>query len=112
MRVEATAEVCWKGAGTRGEVALAGRYNRSYTLVMKTAISIPDEVFEAAERIAARKNMSRSQLYSQAVADWVERHRDDRVTEALDAVYGVDEEAGKLDAEVEALQLRSIRRQR
>ena len=91
---------------------LATGYNHSYTQLMKTAISIPDDVFEAAERIAARKNMSRSQLYSQAVADWVERHRDDRVTEALDAVYGVDEEAGALEAEVEMLQLRSIRRKR
>jgi metal-responsive CopG/Arc/MetJ family transcriptional regulator len=79
---------------------------------MKTAISIPDELFEAAERIAARKNMSRSQLYSQAVAEWVERHRDDRVTEALDAVYSADEEAGALEAEVETLQLHSIRRRR
>jgi metal-responsive CopG/Arc/MetJ family transcriptional regulator len=83
---------------------------------MKTAISIPDQVFEAAERLAARRKMSRSELYSRAVADWVERHRDDRVTEALDALYGPHPQGTRsttsgLDAELQALQVRSVRRQ-
>jgi metal-responsive CopG/Arc/MetJ family transcriptional regulator len=79
---------------------------------MKTAISIPDSVFEAAERLAARRKMSRSELYSLAVADWVERHRDDRVTEALDALYGVDSPTSTLDADLHALQLHTLRKQR
>jgi metal-responsive CopG/Arc/MetJ family transcriptional regulator len=84
---------------------------------MKTAISIPDSVFEAAERLAARRKMSRSELYSLAVADWVERHRDDRVTEALDALYGPDSHGtqsttGALEADLQALQLRSLRKPR
>lgn len=56
---------------------------------MKTAVSIPDEVFEEAERLAGRLQTSRSQLYARALAEFVARHDDDRVTAAMDAV--VDE---------------------
>jgi metal-responsive CopG/Arc/MetJ family transcriptional regulator len=96
---------------------LAQEYNHGYTHHVKTAISIPDSVFEAAERLAARRKMSRSELYSLAVADWVERHRDDRVTEALDALYGADSSGSDtstsvLDADLQGLQVHSLRRQR
>ena len=50
---------------------------------MKTAVSIPDDVFEEAERLARRMKKSRSELYSRAVADFVARHAQDRVTEAM-----------------------------
>jgi metal-responsive CopG/Arc/MetJ family transcriptional regulator len=53
---------------------------------MKTAISVPDDVFEEAERVARRLKKSRSELYSQAVAEYVARHATDRVTEAMDRV--------------------------
>lgn len=55
---------------------------------MKTAISIPDRVFDAAERVAKRLGISRSELYARAVERFVHEHRGDRVTEALDRVYG------------------------
>lgn len=52
---------------------------------MKTAISIPDDVFERAERTAARLGWSRSQLYTRAVAAFlVADGSDDPVTGALD----------------------------
>lgn len=54
---------------------------------MKTAISIPDEVFAEADRLARRLNQSRSQLYSRAVREYVARHSSDDVTAALDALY-------------------------
>lgn len=57
-----------------------------YTLGMKTAISVPDEVFEAAERLARRQSRSRSELYSAAVREYVARHAPDEVTAALDRV--------------------------
>ena len=79
---------------------------------MKTAVSIPDSVFEAAERLAARKGLSRSELYSRAVAEWIDRHRDDRVTEALDAVYGLDEASVAVDPVIQSLQVRSVRSRR
>jgi predicted transcriptional regulator len=53
---------------------------------MKTAISVPDEVFEQADNLAKRLKMSRSQLYSRALSEYVARHAPDEVTEALDRV--------------------------
>jgi len=53
---------------------------------MKTAISIPDDVFAEAERLAVELGQSRSQLYSRAVREYVARHSADAVTAALDAV--------------------------
>ena len=50
---------------------------------MKTAISIPDDLFEEAERLARRKKMSRSEVYKRALADYVACHEADSVTEAM-----------------------------
>jgi len=57
-----------------------------YPLGMKTAISIPDDVFAGAERLAHRMNRSRNEVYSAAVREYVARHSDDAVTEAMNAV--------------------------
>jgi len=53
---------------------------------MKTAVSIPDDVFEGAERLARRTKKSRSQLFSDAVKEYVARHSPEDVTEAMDRV--------------------------
>jgi predicted transcriptional regulator len=53
---------------------------------MKTAISIRDDVFEEAERLAKRLKTSRSQLYTRALAEFLARHDDDRITEAMNTV--------------------------
>jgi predicted transcriptional regulator len=55
---------------------------------MKTAISIPDDVFADAERLARALKKSRSQLYCRALREYVARHAADQVTEALDRVCG------------------------
>ena len=54
---------------------------------MKTAISLPDDLFADADRLAAQVGMSRSQLYATALAEFLARHRDADVTAALDRVY-------------------------
>ena len=51
---------------------------------MKIAVSVPDDVFEEAERLARRTKRSRSEVYSRALAEYVARHAPDRVTEAMD----------------------------
>jgi metal-responsive CopG/Arc/MetJ family transcriptional regulator len=51
---------------------------------MKTAVSIPDEVFQGAERLARRTKKSRSQLFSDAIREYVARHAPDEVTDAMD----------------------------
>jgi predicted transcriptional regulator len=53
---------------------------------MKTAVSIPDDIFMKAERLARRMKKSRSQLFSNALADYVARHEPDQVTEAMNQV--------------------------
>jgi predicted transcriptional regulator len=53
---------------------------------MKTAISIPDELFDDAERLARALKKSRSRLYGDAVREYVARHSADEVTEALDVI--------------------------
>lgn len=75
---------------------------------MKTAISIRDEVFESAERTAKDLGISRSELYTKAVGEFVERHADERVTERLNAVYGEDPSTSALDDRLEALQFLSL----
>lgn len=73
---------------------------------MKTAISIPDRLFEAAERLAKRLGMSRSELYSKAVASYVDAKRSLGVRERLDAVY--EAESSRLDDDVASMQSGSI----
>jgi metal-responsive CopG/Arc/MetJ family transcriptional regulator len=53
---------------------------------MKTAVSIPDDVFESAERLARRTKKSRSRLFSDAVREYVARHTPAEVTETLNRV--------------------------
>ncbi len=53
---------------------------------MKTAISIPDPIFQSAERLARRMKKSRSQVYSEAVEEYAVRHDPDLVTEQINAV--------------------------
>lgn len=53
---------------------------------MKTAISLPDEVFEEAERLASRLKVSRSELYAKALQDFVRRHSPDAITDAYDLI--------------------------
>ncbi len=54
---------------------------------MKTAISIPDDVFTEAEALARELKQSRSQLYSRAVKEYVARHSSDSITAALNDLY-------------------------
>jgi metal-responsive CopG/Arc/MetJ family transcriptional regulator len=68
-------------------------WRRGYTSGMKTAVSIPDEVFQEAERLAAELKSSRSQLYSRAVREFIARHSADRITVALDAVCATESES-------------------
>ncbi len=53
---------------------------------MKTAVSLPDRVYRDAERYARRTRKSRSQLYAEALAEYLARHAPDEVTEDMNAV--------------------------
>jgi predicted transcriptional regulator len=53
---------------------------------MKTAVSVPDDLFAQADRLAERSRRSRSEVYSAALREYVARHAPDEVTAGLDAV--------------------------
>ena len=65
---------------------LVTRQAMSYTAGMKTAVSLPDDVFREAERQARRTRKSRSQLYAEALAEYLARHAPDEVTQAMNGV--------------------------
>jgi predicted transcriptional regulator len=74
---------------------------------MKTAVSIPDDVFADAERLARRLKTSRSRLYSKALAEYIARHSTNDVADALDRVV---EEVGDTDAPFSSTAARRILR--
>ena len=73
---------------------------------MKTAISIPDKVFESAENLSKRLGQSRSQLYTQAINSYVAKHQKDKLTEQLNVVY--ERADSKLDVNLANLQHKSL----
>ena len=73
---------------------------------MKTAISIPDAVFQSAERLAKASKMSRSTLYTKAIEEYVQRHRQRSITAALNEVYG--RASSKLDPVLAKMQQVSV----
>ncbi len=62
---------------------------------MKTAVSVPDDVFQKAEHLARREGRSRSEVYSAALREYVARHAPDEVTESIDrAMADLGDDAG------------------
>ena len=53
---------------------------------MKTVVSIPDSVFDKAERLARSANRTRSEVYSAALVEYLARHAPDEITDAMDRV--------------------------
>ena len=73
---------------------------------MKTAISVPDELFASADSLARRMKVSRSELYATAVAEFVAKHRGEDITARLDAVYA--DLRGEVDPALRRAQARSV----
>ncbi|MCH8825726.1 MAG: ribbon-helix-helix protein, CopG family [Chloroflexi bacterium] len=73
---------------------------------MKTAISIPDSVFQAAESLAKRLGISRSELFRRAVDAYIDNHKFSGVREALDDVYS--QEQSGVDAALSQMQSASL----
>jgi metal-responsive CopG/Arc/MetJ family transcriptional regulator len=75
---------------------------------VKTAISLPDSIFEEAERLAEQRGWSRSELYAKAIAAYVERERYFGVRERLDAVYAGSPTDSAVERLLDDAQARSI----
>jgi metal-responsive CopG/Arc/MetJ family transcriptional regulator len=74
---------------------------------MKAAVSIPDPVFEAADKLAQRMGVSRSRLYSVAIERFVQDHNDEVITAKLNEVYATESSA--LDPVLQSIQSRSVK---
>ncbi len=75
---------------------------------MKTAISIPDPLFNAAEELAKRLGISRSEVFQRAVRLFLREHGREGITEALNGVYASQDEGVGVDPVLEYLQGASI----
>lgn len=73
---------------------------------MKTAISVPAEVFRTAESFARERKLSRSALFTRAVEEFLAHHRREGVTERLNRVYELED--SHLDPALAKLQFASI----
>jgi metal-responsive CopG/Arc/MetJ family transcriptional regulator len=72
---------------------------------MKVAISLPDEVFERSERVAKRLKVSRSELYSRALREFIDAHAPDYVTTAWNDAIAV---AGQPDVQASRVLARRV----
>jgi antitoxin MazE6 len=73
---------------------------------MKTAISIPDNVYKSAEELADRLGKTRSQLYTQALSNYLVKHKGTNLTQKLNTVY--DAQNSRLDFGLETMQTKSL----
>jgi metal-responsive CopG/Arc/MetJ family transcriptional regulator len=73
---------------------------------VKTAVSLPDDLFRLAEATARRLRVSRSQLYAQAIEEYLKRQHGDAITERLNHVYS--RRPAKLDSGLHRSQLKCL----
>jgi hypothetical protein len=83
-------------------------YNAWYTQAMKTAVSLPNEVFEAAERFAKERGLTRSAVYAKALEMFLETNQIDPLTEAINRV--ADRVDTRLDSGLKRLQRATLER--
>jgi metal-responsive CopG/Arc/MetJ family transcriptional regulator len=73
---------------------------------MKTAISLPDSLFERAEQVARRMNLNRSQLYARALQEYLDRNDPEFITASFNAIYPA--ESSDLDPLLWEMQLLTL----
>lgn len=75
---------------------------------MKTAVSVPDDIFRLAEATARRLRVSRSQLYTKAIAEFLKQQDTRSITERLNQVYS--RHPAKVDPGLHRAQLKSLKK--
>jgi metal-responsive CopG/Arc/MetJ family transcriptional regulator len=73
---------------------------------MKTAVSVPDDLFRQAETAARRLRISRSKLFATAISEFLDRQQGNAVTDRLNEVYS--HRRAKLDSALHRAQLKSL----
>jgi predicted transcriptional regulator len=86
--------------------SLRAKVNPGYTASMKTAVSLPDELFQEAEATARRLRVSRSELYAKAIKAFLTQQNGDAITERLNDLYS--RHAARVDPELHRAQLNSL----
>ncbi|AVQ10866.1 Ribbon-helix-helix domain protein [Leptospira santarosai] len=75
---------------------------------MKTAISIPDELFKTAEKTAKKLGIPRSQLFAKALEEFIRSHSKESVTEKLNKIY--DNKSKETKTNITDLSVESLRK--
>ena len=75
---------------------------------MKTAVSLPNDLFKQADAVARRLRVSRSQLYASAISEFLDRHQAESVTKRLNEIYS--RKPAKVDAVLLRAQLKSVKK--
>ena len=75
-------------------------------VAMKTAISLPDPVFEEAESLARQLGLSRSELYTKALKAYLRKYNRDQILGKLNLIYS--EESSELDPVLAKIQFMSL----
>ncbi len=73
---------------------------------MKTAISLPDTLFEQAEQLARRFDLNRSQLYARALQEYLDKYNSDSITATFNSIYAT--ESSEIDPALWQMQLLSL----
>ena len=73
---------------------------------MKVAVSVPEKIYEAAERLAKQRCVPRSQIFAEALSAYVESRSAEAITSKLNEVYG--QEASSIDAGLAQAQHESL----
>lgn len=82
---------------------------RVYTVSMKTAVSLPDDLFRLAEATAHRLRVSRSELYAKAIAAFLKQQDGNAITERLNDLYS--RYPAKVDSGLHRAQLKSLEKE-
>lgn len=83
--------------------------NPSHTVVVRIAVSVPDDLFRLAEATARRLRVSRSELYARALAEFLKQQDGSRITERLNEIYS--QHAATVDPGLHRAQLKSLEKE-
>ena len=98
---------CVEATRPTPEPDLDARYNHGHTRGMKTAVSLPDELFVKVEKTAERLGISRSRLFALALEEYLLERQPEEITRALNELY--ESEPSSVDAIVAGMQTASTR---
>ena len=74
---------------------------------MKTAVSLPNDLFRRAEAAAKKLRISRSALYARAISDFLAHSDSESITERLNALYS--QTPAQIDPDIVRAQIRRLK---